>query len=282
MADRYRRARLAIAAIALIASGCAVITPTPPSASPTSGAASPTSGAASPIPPTLVPTASRPATTAPSPTSSAVAPDLAGRLVCGGGTGISFSADVLDEPAAAELAPTVQAQALHAFVMTPDAAQEGYPDRGWRLVSSDPARVAYVAPGRDGWYFVSVEDVPDLGGWQAWEHGACDLQVEPPEGIGFATWELDPANPPQPDATSLTVLGTERACSSDRPMTGRLLAPIVLYAPEAVTIALLVRERPGGQDCPGNRPERVVVVLSEPLGNRELFDGSSYPAQRRG
>jgi hypothetical protein len=196
--------------------------------------------------------------------------------------GINFPANVLDEPAVAELGPAAQAQALRAFVTTPDATKEGYPARGWRLVSSDPTRVAFVAPGRDGWLFVSVEDVPDLGGWQAWEYGTCDLQVELPEGIGFATWELDPALPPQPDATSLTVLGTEVACSSGTPMTGRLLEPIVLYAPEAVTIALLVREQPGGQDCTGNRPEPVVVVLGEPLGNRELFDGSSYPAQRRG
>jgi hypothetical protein len=142
-------------------------------------------------------------------------------------------------------------------------------------------RVDYLAPGRDGWSFVSVEYIDDQGGWQASEYGSCDLQVAPPEGSGFASWEVDPSRPTQPDATSLSVLATELACASGTSMAGRLSPPIVLYAPDAVTIALTVRTRPGGQDCPGNSPEPVLVDLSEPLGDRALFDGSSYPAQRR-
>ena len=53
----------------------------------------------------------------------------------------------------------------------------------------------------------------------------------------------------------------------------------MLYAPDTVTIAIVVRTGPGDQDCQGNSPEPVLVDLSEPLGSRLLFDGSSYPAQ---
>jgi hypothetical protein len=118
-----------------------------------------------------VATVSSPATYAPSPTSPAVGPDLIGRLGCGQGSEIDVPVNVLHQPAEGELAPTAQAEALRTFVMTPDAAEVGYPRSGWRVVSISPTRVDYLAPGRDGWYFVSVEGIPDLGGWLAWEHG---------------------------------------------------------------------------------------------------------------
>ena len=64
-------------------------------------------------------------------------------------------------------------------------------------------------------------------------------------------------------------------------MAGRLMAPIVLAGPEGVTIAIAARTRPGGQDCPANPAAPVTVELGEPLGDRALFDGSSFPAEPR-
>ena len=230
-------------------------------------------------PPTRVPTISPPASAATSPSSTAAGPDLTGRLTCAGYSEINVPANVLDQPPNAELGSSVQAQALRAFLTTPP--QSGFPTQGWRVVSTASTRVDYLAPGRDGWSFVSVEDIENQGGWQASEYGRCDLRVVLPQGFGFASWEVDPGHPTQPDATSLTVLATERACASGKSMAGRLEAPIVLYAPDTVTIALVVRAEPGGQDCQGNSPEPVLVDLGEPLGSRSLFDGSSYPVQRR-
>ncbi len=272
----HRRGRdgFAIMVMAALVVGCGS-TPQPPSAATEPGAERVT-----PVPPTPVPNTSSWPTDAPSPTSSVAGPDLVGRLGCGQGSEIDVAADVLRQPAEAELAQTVEAQALRAFVTTPDATQMGYPTLGWRVAGTSATRIDFLAPGRNGWYYVSVEDIEDQGGWQAWEYGRCDLQVVLPEGIGFASWALGP-DPPAPDATGLTVLATEVACASGKPMAGRLLAPIVLYAPEAVTIAIVVRQRPGVQECQGNSPEPVLVDLSEPLGGRALFDGSSYPAQQR-
>ena len=162
---------------------------------------------------------------------------------------MSFPASTLSGPADAELAQTVQGLALRAFLTS--AEDEGYPVVGWRIASSSTDRVDYLAPGNDGWWFVSVEDIPDEGGWQAWEYGGCDPQVELPGGFGFASWVLDPANLPAADATSLTILATELACASGRPMAGRLTTPIVVETPDAVTIAVVVRTRPGGAGLPG-------------------------------
>jgi hypothetical protein len=268
--------------IAVITAGCgtAPLPPSPPAMAP--GVASPGPAAVTPVPGARTPTATAPSPSDTSSMPAATGPDLVGRLGCGQGSGIDVPASILDQPAAAERGPSMPARALVRFVTTPDAAEMGYPPTGWRVAAASPDRVDFLAPGRDGWYFVSVADIAEQGGWQAWEYGACDLQVRLPEGIGFATWDVDPAHPPQPDATSLTVLASEVACASGKPIDGRLAVPIVLYAPGAITIVLEVRSRPGGQDCQGTSPEPVTVELTEPLGDRALFDGSSHPAKRRG
>jgi hypothetical protein len=60
-----------------------------------------------------------------------------------------------------------------------------------------------------------------------------------------------------------------------------LLTPIVLVAPDAITVAIGVRKRPDVQDCQGNPEIRVTVDLGEPLGARHLLDGSAFPAIER-
>jgi hypothetical protein len=47
--------------------------------------------------------------------------------------------------------------------------------------------------------------------------------------------------------------------------------------PEAVTIAIVVRNRPGNQNCPGNPDFALEVELPEPLEGRPLFDGAVFP-----
>jgi hypothetical protein len=282
--DRLRRAApVALTAIVAVVAGCGTTTPSAAPASPP--VASTTQEVLTPVPiPGSSGTSTQSAPPSPesggaSPAPSLAGPGLTGRLECAGWPEISFEASALDEPGNAELAQNAQALALRAFVTSPD--HDGVPVSGWHVVSAGPDRVDYLAPGRDGWWVVSVEDIEDQGGWQAWEDGRCDLQVTLPKGVGFATWELDPANPPAPGATTLTVLATELACASGRPMAGRLMAPILIAAPDAVTIALVVRTLSGDQDCQGNGPEPVIVTLAEPLRDQALFDGSSFPAERR-
>lgn len=273
----HRSRALVVATIVLVVAGCGTSpSPAPPTA-PRIGSSTPTS-----VAPTAVPTVSSSTdlpSPSPLPSSSVVGPSLIGRLACSGFEEVSFPASALSGPADAELAQTVQALALRAFLTS--AEGEGYPAVGWRIASSSTDRVDYLAPRNDGWWFVSVEDIPDQGGWQAWEYGECDPQVELPNGFGFASWVLDPANLPAADATSLTILATELACASGQPMAGRLTTPIVVETPDAVTIAVVVRTRPGDQDCQGNPSEPVLIQLAQPLGGRALFDGSAYPAERR-
>jgi len=224
------------------------------------------------------------ATNSPLPTgptgTPAVGPSLTGALACEG-TDVKFPADVLRQPPNAELAASAPAVALLQLLRTEQAAELGFPLRGWRVAIEFADSVTFVAPGTSAWAFATITSTPDAG-WQFFEGGECALRVGLPQGIGFATWRLDPASTPDATATSVSVLALETACAGGRAPEGRLLSPVVLYSADAVTIAITVRKRPGDQDCQGNPEVPVVVQLAEPLGSRHLFDGSSFPAVQRG
>jgi len=215
----------------------------------------------------------------PSPSPEPTGPNLPGVRACEG-SDFEMSADVLRESANAELAPDAPALALREFVATPEAASLELPMSGWRRVAVSAQSVTFLAHGPAGWVTATVTPADD-GSWQFWEGGSCPLRIRLPEDLGFATWRLDPADLPTPEDLTVTVLVTEIACASGRPSFGRLMPPVVLAAEDAVTIAFAVRKRPGGQDCPSNPEARVVIQLAEPLGNRRLFDGSTFPAQPR-
>lgn len=214
----------------------------------------------------------------PSPTSAS-GPDLPGVLVCEG-SDFEIPANVLREPANAELAPDGPAAALRQFVATPEAASLELPMAGWRRVAGSAQSVTFLAHGPVGWVTATVTPADD-GTWEFWEGGSCPLRIRLPDELGFATWRLDLEDSPTPEDRTVTVLVTEIACAGGSPPLGRLLPPVVLAADDAVTIAFAVRKLPGGQDCPANPEVRVVVGLAEALGDRGLFDGSSFPAAPR-
>ena len=132
--------------IALIAAGCGatdVVTSSVPEA-----ASTPLEGGAS------------------SPAPSPVGPSLTGQLACGTDGEIIFPASALDgsehpEPGRGPC----PGPGIAAFVASPEAA--GYPADRWRVVAVDAERIDFLAPGPESWWFVSVENIADKGGWQA-------------------------------------------------------------------------------------------------------------------
>jgi hypothetical protein len=186
-----------------------------------------------------------------------------------------FAADVLQQTPNAELGTVGASAGLRRVLGTEQGTQLRLPLDGWRLVRDRADTSTFVAPDSSSWAFVTLTYTG--AGWEFYEGGRCALRMALPDGVGVATWRLDPAKPPDPSATTVTVLGTEMACASGKPPTGRLLPPIVITSPDAVSITLLVRNRPGGQDCQGNPEVRVVVHLDEALGSRRLIDGSWIP-----
>jgi len=258
-----------IAATALLLAGCAATTAPPPASTGSSAEPSLT------LPPGGV--TAPPSEAAASP--GVVAPAVAGEVHCAS-LGITIPLAVFQTPATAELAPDDAANALRQYVHQPTAVETGWPAAGWRLVSRTSDVATFLARGPSTWWIATF--APAGGRWEFSEGGACDLGVALPKGVGFASWRVDPATPPAPGNAALHLLGTELACANGRPPeTARILDPIVLPGDQAITIALLVRNVPGGADCPGNPEFPIVIQLAEPLGSRVLFDGSTTPPTAR-
>jgi hypothetical protein len=223
-------------------------------------------------------TTSAPATT-PSPSTTAAedpgAAPLGDRLIgCAGGP--FFPATALDEiRPVADGGPEVEA-AMREFL---DGAEgQFWPQDGWRILHETGAAMllVYHDPDSGGISFMDLE--VRRGAWH-WGGGSslerpCLLETTLPEGLGRVDWRLDPAGGGLgPESTVVAVLATERDCASGRSMGDRLLEPEVVTTATQILITLAVQPLPGGQSCPSNPEQPVLVELPEPLGDRELVDG---------
>lgn len=101
--------------------------------------------------------------------------------------------------------------------------------------------------------------------------------------FGAERWELDPAFPkPDKGTTLMHLLVWDGACSGGIPTTGRMSPVAVTFAPDTVTITIGVRSillPPGGVvGCPMPPGTPATVELPEPVGQREIIDGSVDPS----
>ena len=116
--------------------------------------------------------------------------------------------------------------------------------------------------------------------WRPEGWGQCRIEIDAP-GFGSATWVLDPAIEPHPDATELNILINERDCASGQPPVGRDVVPVVALDADSVTITVLVEPVAGDSACPSNPWHKLTVDLGEPLGERVVRDGSQSPSLQR-
>lgn len=86
-----------------------------------------------------------------------------------------------------------------------------------------------------------------------------------------ATWRVDPTSQVEPGGTAVSVLLREAECAQGNPPGNRLQTPLIEYRAESVVITLSVLEI--GGTC-RNLEYPVTVTLQEPIGNREIVDGS--------
>ena len=89
----------------------------------------------------------------------------------------------------------------------------------------------------------------------------------PPDGLDRST-------------TDLTLLVNERACTSGRDPRPHLSDPTIIEQDDLVVVSWTSQRPRGAQNCIGNTPVEQVVHLDEPLGDRLLLDGSTWPAMK--
>ncbi|HVF04660.1 MAG TPA: hypothetical protein VNA20_07470 [Frankiaceae bacterium] len=185
------------------------------------------------------------------------------------GVGPVFPAGNLRAETGAENGADPAAAALRAHVARP-GAQPRVPATGWRELVRTGSEVLYAAPElAHVRYFALVEGEWRLAGSVA----PCRPYLAPPRGQSAGIWR--PEGPVRPDDTTFTAMVTEMECASGQPPTGRIEPPLVEYGPTTVTVTFLVREKPG--TCPTAPEAPYPVTLREPLGNRTLLDGGTYP-----
>jgi hypothetical protein len=200
------------------------------------------------------------------------------RVTCGGQ--MTFPASGLDAPLGAEKASGPEFDALRAaFALYAGPFPEA-PDWSWRLAGRDDSGATFMAKpegfGASEW--ISIELAASPGGWHPTGIGVCLPHVVLSAEFGPATWGLDLAfPPPEAASTELHVLVSERACHGFEPATGRMSAPAIVYTPESVTVTIGVRPLGGASTCPKPPGTPTLIQLAEPLGDRTLLDGGTYP-----
>lgn len=205
------------------------------------------------------------------------------------GTPLNF----LDRPAHAEKGTDGAAQALRKFIAKPIGASSVLAV-GWRRAGTGSS-VTFIAPfvpeGPVTLYtttttphtpatFVSVTFAKKSGKWKYQGSSFGCTPIVERRGSTGVDWALDPAAPtPTADTTAVPIVVRERACTSATPIGDRLLAPEISYGPSAVTVRYYARpltlKKGQAFNCPAIPAEHATLHLAQPLGSRELLDGTT-------
>ncbi len=170
------------------------------------------------------------------------------------------------------------ARALRAFLR--EAADEVFqPARGW----------FFLARGRRSIQFAHGR-LPELGRmeferrgrrWEWMGSGSCEPRAYR-RPYAASLWKLDKSRPSlTPQSRRIPLLVQEDRCASGRDARGRILRPLVHYGRTAVTVTYFIRPLGGVHTCQGVPPTPVTLPLSEPLAERRLRDGGTFPPARR-
>lgn len=232
----------------------------------------------------VTPVPSSPGSTTPSPSEAAPEPapdpDPIARFTCGPTP--PFAAGLLAEPAGAEAASDPAAAALRGLIEqeagnAPEGATSLFPTSGWWRIAWSNATAAYMARSEVGDAgFVSATFTVVDGTWQPSQWGECAPQAELPPGLGLATWRID-GGAPGPEARTINALVTELACASGQSSEGRVVAPEITYGPDFILVGFAVRGLDGAQTCQGNPSVAYTIALSEPVGDRRVYDAGQLP-----
>ena len=181
------------------------------------------------------------------------------------------SIDDIDHPAV---------EALRAELEAPGV--EPMPTGRWVVIDIDDDLATFGALSSDGFGYAEFERSGDkwlLGGMGSGR--PCEPTVVLPDGLNRVELRLDPDSPPSPESTTIYLLATEVACASGREMGDALQGPQVVETGTEVLVAFAVI--PLSEQvvtCQGNPPTPVTIELSQPLGNRAVFDGLYVPPKQ--
>lgn len=207
--------------------------------------------------------------------------ELPGPRVSCGGDGPGWEADAMAGGIQTE---TPRADIAAALRRTEDEMGIDGPFAGTRrwIVLAEDEDVLTIGTGRwtaegpgDDAMVVTYDREGDQLDWSG--HGQC-LHLAPVL-TDDRSWVQVTAPPEGLDrsATDLTVLVMEHQCTGARDPRPFLDEPVLEQTPDRVLVSWTSSRPEGGATCPGNPSVPVTLVLDEPLGDRPLLDGSTWP-----
>ena len=159
-----------------------------------------------------------------------------------------------------------------------DPGGEPLPRGRWVVISIDSDRATFAALSEYGFGSAVIERRGERWIFVGEASGRpCEPTIPLPAGLSRVEVRLDVNSMPGVGDTSVDVLVTEQGCSSGREMGDALRGPEVIETDTAVVVAFAVVPVAGMATCPGNPSTAVTVKLSEPLGERWMYDGLHFP-----
>ena len=154
----------------------------------------------------------------------------------------------------------------------------------WKVLAGDPAddpqrllvgvgRWA-AATGTTSGQYVLLDRTTN--GWESSGWGDCNLT---PVLVDGASWAEITAvsGGAAPSSSTVDVLVSERECTSARDPSPYLHEPVVIERDDTVTLYWTSDTPTGDRRCPGNPRVHRTVKLDQPLGERTILDGSTWP-----
>ncbi|MCY3633461.1 MAG: hypothetical protein OXH29_12390 [bacterium] len=156
---------------------------------------------------------------------------------------------------------------------------EPLPQGDWVVIKIDEDEARFAAIDSDQMGTATFKrHIGDSWGLSSWSSGGrCNPVVPLPEGLRRVSVHLYPDALPNPEDTSIKLLVTESDCANGRTMGDALMGPQLVETDEAVLVAFAVVPVYGSATCPGNPSTSVTIELSQPLGQRTLYDGLYVP-----
>lgn len=153
------------------------------------------------------------------------------------------------------------------------------PDTEYRVLRDDGDRLTL---GVGGWSDTGAGPGATVLGLEredgAWVWtGGGDCHLQPVLAPGEAWVEVQRATPSPDDERLLRVRLSERECVSGRDPGPFLQEPSVTETEESVVVSWTADRLPRSATCQGNPSVTRTVRLEEPLGDRAVLDGSTWP-----
>lgn len=152
------------------------------------------------------------------------------------------------------------------------------PKRNWRLVAEAHGRAEFAAGRlRKGLEWMSFQRVKGRWKWQGYSGGCLPSTLRRDQPA--ITWDLAEDQPQlTPQTRQVEVHLGPGECNDGRSQNDRLQKPEFREQNGKLIMTLWLRPvGPGFHTCVGVVEPPAVIELPEPLGERELLDGGTYP-----